>query len=81
MAQRLTPRTCWRDNGNACRHVDGGCHEGVLGTFILACPDTTAYNPDTTDTPRTLTMTVKEKTGAQGWYSDSASVINTITMS
>ncbi len=55
--------------------------KATLGTLTLACPDVSAYNPDTTTTPRTLTMTVKEKTGAQGWYADSASVVNTITMS
>ena len=55
--------------------------KATLGTLTLACPDVSAYDPDTTDTPRTLTMTVKEKSGAQGWYADSASVVNTITMS
>ncbi len=46
--------------------------KATLGTLTLACPDTNEYT-------HTLTMTVKD--GAQSWYSDGASVVNSITMS
>ena len=57
--------------------------DATNSALTLACPDTSAYDPETTTTPRTLTMQMaaSDEDGSQSWMADSASVVNTITMS